>query len=138
MPNDSSVPSSEAQPVLYVHWTSDCEAVTDGAVVAHVDSLLAAFRKGELPEGISCGQEIVVNELRLRVLRAELLPEQLVFLYEDQSIGVNQHGKLAKWPRGFCDVLVIQLSTLVRGAARMDESGHPAKAPGSQSQDEAS
>lgn len=102
--------------VLLVHWTSDCEAVPDAAAAAHVDSVLARFRQDGYPEGFSCGQEVIVNELRLRVQRGELAPEQLVFVHEGQHLSVNRAGKLSAWPRGFCDVTVRQVSALVKGA----------------------
>ena len=103
--------------VLFVHWTADCEAVPDDAAAAYVDSVLARFRQDGYPEGFSCGQEVVVNELRLRVQRGELAPEQLVFVHEGRHLPVNRAGRLPAWPRGFCDVASRQLSALVRGAS---------------------
>jgi hypothetical protein len=47
--------------------------------------------------------ELIITAFRVKVLSGEIPHTQIVFKFEDQIIKINKDGRLAHWPKGFCD-----------------------------------
>ena len=70
--------------------------------------VLYTRRQNPKERKISICSETAVNALRLEVLRGNLKPEELVFIYKGQEIKVDELGQLQDPPKGFCSLALGQ------------------------------
>jgi|SRR5882672_4072025 len=94
------------------------DAVADGRVAQHVDSLAQAFKRPDFRLRVGCAS--LIDEIRVRVVRKEIEHTNVQFLFGNNgklfTITCNEFGKLSEWPGGFCDLAVNQLREI--GMAR--------------------
>jgi len=86
--------------------------VPDSGVPAFVEYVLSDYRC-DIKYAVSVGSEVLINGFRLAVCRAELDPDEIVFIFKGEELVVNAEGRLPVWPRGFCDLTTHQLSELL-------------------------
>ena len=55
-----------------------------------------------------------VNALRLAVTREQIKPQELEFLYGDNTIYVDKTGRLSEWPEDFANLCDKQLEELLK------------------------
>lgn len=59
-----------------------------------------------------------IDTFRLYYMKGKIA--ELSFEYQGQEIAVDHNGRLAEWPKGFCDLQMIQLSQLARNQVEKD------------------
>jgi hypothetical protein len=79
------------------------EAIPDGLTKKYVDRFVLQAK--DLPANLvtTVSSSLVVDEFRLRVVRGEIHPKAIKFVFEGKDIWVEDDGRLASWPLGFCD-----------------------------------
>jgi hypothetical protein len=112
--------------MLYIHYDPiEGEVCPDGVLTEHVDAYVAITKDRKTLLGmdtvIRVGSELLINELRVRVVRGELEHDDIQFIFvnannEKEVILCSEVGSLTKYPPGFCDRTLLAVREL--GKAR--------------------
>jgi len=89
--------------MITIHYDPECRAVPDGQVAEYVNSLIAEHARSTHSVLRAVGVGSIVQEFRLRVARGEIPHTDLQFVFEGQTITINEYARLSDWPKGFAD-----------------------------------
>lgn len=62
---------------------------------------------------IVTSSELVINEIRVRVKQGELCTALTSIFFKGEEVVMHSNGRLANWPKGFCDTWDNQLDKLL-------------------------
>lgn len=88
---------------VFIYDPNGGAALRDGQVESYTKSLLDSLKAIGHGE-VVIGCELVIQYIRVAIKQGEFPYENTFFKFGDSSTPVNRHGKLADWPRGFCDM----------------------------------
>jgi len=98
--------------------------VPDGRVEEVVDNIIAY--KDQRSEVIVSNQT-VIEELRLRICKDEISHEDIVFMFDDEEIHVNEYGAgLSGYPKGFLSAHLNRVTEILRCASDKRKINKPA------------
>lgn len=89
--------------------TNEGVASSDGKAESIVDHLLG--QEGLVEYSTANGS--IVDAVRVAVAQKRIESENVVFIFEGETIAVSPTGELDKWPRGFCDHQLNRLRTMM-------------------------
>jgi len=90
--------------------------VPDGRVKEVVDNIVSF---NDQRTEVTVSNELVVDELRLRVCRGEINHGDVVFRFNGQDLPVDRDGRFTvKIPKGFCDLGIDILEGILCGMAK--------------------
>lgn len=87
-------------PKIIITYDADNGVVSGDA---HAERIVDVFLAEASNVAYSTANASVVDAMRVAVAEKRIAPEEVVFVFEGESIFVNATGELDKWPRGFCD-----------------------------------
>lgn len=89
-------------------------AVPDGQAETWVGDRIDYYhRRNGIDYDVLIGTEVMINEFRLAVIDKKIKPEEMKFIFKDWTLSINEGGRIAPWPSGFCDTLCKQLSRIM-------------------------
>lgn len=78
--------------------------VPDGKVSDWADTTITQWIADGKPERqLHVGSALMIDHVRLRVVRKVIEPSDLIFRFQHWGIYVNRDGRFSDCPRGFCD-----------------------------------
>ena len=94
------------------------QVVPDGEVAAYVTNVIREHIAGSVHDydikvERTVGSGSIINEFRLRVARQELSHTSLQFVFDHQTMTVNEYAVLYDWPKGFADLDDRQVSEIL-------------------------
>lgn len=79
----------------------------DGEVEGVAAAIIATGRD------VTVSSFLLINQIRILVKRGKWNCDNIIFLYENYKIRINEDGRLSHWPEGFCDIYDHILNELV-------------------------
>ncbi len=96
--------------MLKIIFTDDINPISDNKVVEFCGRVLKEYRMAickehsEVLKEIIISNEIVLNYFRLMVKENLLISDEVVVIFNNKEIKINQNGKLSEYPNNFCCV----------------------------------
>lgn len=78
------------------------EKKADGVAEKYVMDIVKELDP-DIPCILCTSQEMIVNWVRVAILRGLISPEDVEFTFENNIMFPDKYGRLDWWPKGFCD-----------------------------------
>jgi len=85
----------------------------DGRSEAWVDTYLDIFLEDKKDQRIVIGSALLIDFFRLRLAQGVIKTDQIEFIFNNQVLNHNKHGRIEHWPKGFCDIPIEPMEQLL-------------------------
>lgn len=102
--------------MLKIKFHKDGICMSDEIIEEWIDNLITRYSFTNDYE-VTISNEIIVDAIRLRVIKGEINYKEIEFDYKEQKLYLNEYANFSEYPEGFCTMglnIVMQILNLQR------------------------
>lgn len=90
--------------VTYDPFDGNSLRLLDGAVETSVRALIKDFYAGDKDIDVTYGSSLPITMFRVFIKEGVIAVDDIQFIFEGAVVTHDSDGRIAYWPRGFCDI----------------------------------